>query len=119
MPQTRTRSLLIVLAVMVLLLALSRYAIYSGPHWSSCKKIADEHAYMEEQIRTFISHGAKVVPAYDDGPPADARILLEYHIRMRKKYRRAAWFPWQEIPPDPPVPTLYRKAKAASSSPVP
>jgi len=61
---------------------------------------------MEERIREFIRSGARIVPAYDDGPPANAKALLEYHARMRKKYRLAAWCPWKVIPPDPPTPTL-------------
>jgi len=104
--QTRTRRLLIVLAILVLSLAASRYAIRSAPHWSSCQQIADEHTYMEERIAVFIKGGAKYVPAYDDGPPADAKQLLSYHTRMKNKYRHAAWCPWEDIPPDPPIPTL-------------
>jgi hypothetical protein len=61
---------------------------------------------MERRIGEFIRGGASIVPAYDDGPPADAKVLLEYHARMRKKYRLAAWLPWKLIPPDPPTPTL-------------
>ncbi len=104
--QTRTQRLLIVLAILILLLVSSRYAIESVPHWSACQKLADEHAEMEEMINSFIRGGAKIVPAYDDGPPANAKELLDYHTQMRKKYRWAAWCPWQPIPPDPPVPTL-------------
>ena len=108
MPQAkiRMRRLLIVLAILMLLLPSSRYAIESAPRWSSCQKVADEHAYMEHAIGQFIQRGAKIVPAYDDGPSADAKTLLEYHTRMRKKYRLAAWCPWNVIPPDPPIPTL-------------
>jgi hypothetical protein len=61
---------------------------------------------MERRIGEFIRGGAKIVPAYDDGPPADANVLLEYHARMRKKYRLAAWRPWKVIPPDPATPAL-------------
>ena len=105
--QTRTRRLLIVLAILVLSLAISRYAILVRPSMVLMSpNIADEHAYMKDRIGDYIRGGARYVPAYDDGPYADAKQLLDYHTRMRMKYRIAAWCPWAEIPPDPPVPTL-------------
>jgi hypothetical protein len=104
--KTSMRWRITVLAILAFLLVSSRYAIWSAPHWSSCQGVADEHAFMEQRIGEFIQRGAKIVPAYDDGPPADAKVLLEYHARMRKKYRLAAWLPWKVIPPDPPIPTL-------------
>ena len=104
--RTKTRMRRFLATLIVLSVALVGSRISSTDHWSHCQKEADEHAFMEEAISQYIERGAKVVPAYDDGPPADARELLRYHARLRRKYRMAAWRPWQEIPPDPPVPVL-------------
>jgi hypothetical protein len=30
--------------------------------------------------------------------------LVIYHMQMRRKYERAAWFPWLPVEPDPPEP---------------
>jgi hypothetical protein len=98
------RRLLAILVVLSLTCVCS--SICTTAHWSDCQKQADEHALMEEAISGYIRAGAKVVPAYDDGPPADARDLLGYHTRLRWKYRIAAWRPWEAVPPDPPVPVL-------------
>jgi hypothetical protein len=102
--KTRMRPLLATLTVLSMAAACS--SISNTAHWSHCQKIADEHALMMEEIARYIQNGAKVVPAYDDGPPAVARELLEYHTQLRWKYRLAAWRPWQDIPPDPPIPLL-------------
>ena len=107
--RTRMRLLLAMLAVLSLAAACS--SISNTAHWSRCQKIADEHALMVEEISRYIENGAKVVPAYDDGPPASARELLEYHTRLRWKYRLAAWRPWQDVPPDPPIPLLTASRK--------
>jgi hypothetical protein len=38
--------------------------------------------------------------------PGDTRIAheIKWHIHMRDKYLRAAWYPWLPVPPDPPPP---------------
>jgi hypothetical protein len=105
-PSRKNRIRLLLGALIVLSVAAAGSQISNTEHWSRCQKIADEHALMMEEISRYIGDGAKVVPAYDDGPPAHARELLEYHSRLRWKYRLAAWRPWQDVPPDPPIPVL-------------
>ena len=100
----RLRRLLATLTVLSMAAAFS--SISNTAHWSHCQEIADEHALMVEEIARYIQNGARVVPAYDDGPPANARELLEYHSRLRWKYWLAAWRPWKDVPPDPPIPLL-------------
>ena len=42
---------------------------------------------------------------YVYGPnPAHARRLVDYHNRLRAKYRRAARYPWLPVTSDPPCP---------------
>jgi hypothetical protein len=35
---------------------------------------------------------------------AKCRTIAAYHDRLRRKWERAAWYPWQAVPPDPPPP---------------
>jgi hypothetical protein len=107
--KTRMRRLLAVL--IVLSASATCFQISNTAHWSRCQKIADEHALMVKEISRYIQDGAKVVPTYDDGPPADARELLGYRSRLRWKYRLAAWCPWKDVPPDPPIPLLTAPRK--------
>ena len=72
-PRRRIPWLLAALAVLTALLAVSRYAILTAPRRKDCLAKAAEHAEMVTIIRGYIRGGAIVVPAYDDGPPADAR----------------------------------------------
>ncbi len=37
------------------------------------------------------------------------RINAKFHDEMRVKYERAARFPWERVPPDPPEPDLPPK----------
>jgi hypothetical protein len=103
-PAKRLRVLLVALIVLSIGAVCSQ--IRSTEHWDRCQKRAYEHAFMEAEIARYIAGGARIVPAYDDGPPAEARELLRYHAELRQKYRIAAWFPWRTVPPDPPVPAL-------------
>jgi hypothetical protein len=41
---------------------------------------------------------------YARGEAAKWEELVIYHMQMRRKYERAAWFPWLPVEPDPPEP---------------
>src|SRR5262245_48929852 len=30
--------------------------------------------------------------------------MAAYHRKLRMKYERAAWYPWMQVEPDPPIP---------------
>ncbi len=93
-------------AVLTLLAVVWTMALVHGPgllqHREYCLKRVVKHQWAEDQCRSGILHE-------DRTTDADVRLLrLTYHAAMRKKWLRAAHRPWEDVPPDPPIPGLLR-----------
>ena len=51
---------------------------------------------IEEQSPTALQHARREAEKWEE--------LVIYHLQMRRKYERAAWFPWLPVGSDPPEP---------------
>jgi hypothetical protein len=40
----------------------------------------------------------------EESQAQSSRLFAEHHARLRHKYEKAAWRPWESISPDPPLP---------------
>ena len=70
-------------------------------------ELADRHESKANVVR-MVRH-SKLGPAEEvsvtpfGGVPLDPK-LVDWHLQLRDKYKRAAYRPWLPVPPDPPPP---------------
>lgn len=94
-PRLTTRRLMYVVAAVALVLGGERW----WRHYQSCSQVAMRH---DAAARTWSHYATSGVPAYAaGGVAADPTAMIEHEDRLRRKYERAAFRPWEPIPPDP------------------
>jgi hypothetical protein len=111
---TVRRMMIAVAAVALLMFAVDcvrRSSVYR--HQADLYALAEDHALWvahktEEVERYWQDHPEKRAEAmsrlYHWHGPEPARKLAAYHARLKRKYHRAMWRPWEAVEPDPPFP---------------
>jgi hypothetical protein len=119
-PRMTTRRWLVVVAVAAAVF----YGERAREHWRLCELRADQHAGEEKYERfrarpDYPDFVCGIVTPESEAEEQQAREVrsairhdaaLEraaYHSQLKKKFERAAWRPWEPVPPDafdPPEP---------------
>jgi hypothetical protein len=110
------RQLMVTVAVVGAALAGGRTISAVVQQWDVYSSRARMWAWYEQQERAFIRDVPFTLKALKDTPSdREYRAVLEARVQhaqrripyfntMRRKYQRAALFPWSSVPPDPPEP---------------
>jgi hypothetical protein len=96
------RQMMVAVAVFAMLMATGR----AGWHSFFCWRMAESHALLGA---LGVSRCGMERPTAEEerAHKRDNKILAEYHARQERKYRRAAWRPWEPVLPDPyPFPRM-------------
>jgi hypothetical protein len=101
------RRLMIVVAVAAVLMAASNGLARLRLLSSDYRARAEEHAGIEATLRRIIASDGADTPV-DISPGAGlrsrrftARAVADYEAALRRKYERAARYPWLRVKPDP------------------
>lgn len=99
--QFTVRRMMLAVAVSAMLMGTAR----AGWHCYYCVRMAEVHAWMGAM--GYGRCGMERPTAEEElAYKEHNRKLAGYHARIEKKYRRAAWRPWEPILPDPPYPRM-------------
>src|SRR4051812_7480090 len=96
LPRITTRRLMALVAVAALALS----AVPAGRRWHHCRRLAAYHARQEQEFRQL--QAAALRRRQDDGIGlAEAfEQRAEQHARLRQRFERSAWRPWEPVPVD-------------------
>jgi hypothetical protein len=91
--------------VAVVALAILMATGRAGWHSYYCWRMAEAHAWWAERglLRCGLERPTAAEQLVYD---RYNRILKDYHARLERKYRRAAWRLWEPVLPDPPYPSM-------------
>src|SRR6185437_4580088 len=95
LPRMTTRRMMIAVAVVGVLFAVTIEGARLVRRWDYCRSMASYH-----DARDGTYQGSWVP---DPAIPLDP-VNFAYHTRMRRKWEHAAWRPWLPMPPDPSPP---------------
>ena len=99
-PHFRLRTLMIAVAVVGVGLTLAE-------RHRRFQRLAAYHATKEGELRSLGGGLAPPMSLIDGNSGAMVVDEWDYHVRLRRKYERAARCPWLSVEPDPPSPSEH------------
>jgi hypothetical protein len=102
-------------------------AYYAGQEKIWLGRIAQDDRFLEQLEQSVANFRDRIRDALPQGPAARWKMLLRtperllretrsfrefdrglvaHYAQLKQKYQRAAWRPWEILPPDPPEPTM-------------